>query len=414
MGLRPLRRAEESRLLTVPARIHQRALRAPAAPDQRTDRLGFAEHRHLPRERIPGAVDPAVTMIAADHPLIRTLRPADLRNHVVEGLEAPVRADRKVHLRRPRSEVIGDRQRAAPARRRHRSTERRKQRLCVRVGDRDHRDLEDRRRLRDRQALGVLGRTDPRGKRIAGVQGDIENRAALHALRRPPAAARIDVPPGVAVLVRIGVDDAADGAVLLGELGLQSAPTAAVAGDDDLAAYVDAAAREILIVLRHAVVEVDEIPRHIAVGTVHVVRRHAVAARRSLVPGNRRLAQGRGEVRGRDQLQRVLLESWVQHLEGLDLRVPPPLAQQVPDELRIGTVVRRADLVRLGREVLEPGAQLRRIELCIEALLERALVRRLRGRKAEHGRTRRIRRQRRGGRDEQRDSKRHHAPGPAR
>ena len=106
---------------------------------------------------------------------------------------------------------------------------------------------------------------------IAGVKRHVLHRAALQAFGGTKAALRIDIPGPVAVLLRIGIDDAADGTVLLRELRLQSAPATAVAGDDDLAFDVDAAARQILVVIRHAVVDVDEIPGDVAIAAVDVV-----------------------------------------------------------------------------------------------------------------------------------------------
>ena len=56
--LGPLGRADQPRLLAVPAGIDQRAARPPAALQQRADRLGLRHHRHVarragPRRRTP-------------------------------------------------------------------------------------------------------------------------------------------------------------------------------------------------------------------------------------------------------------------------------------------------------------------------------------------------------------------------
>jgi hypothetical protein len=95
----------------------------------------------------------------------------------------------------------------------------------------------------------------------------------LHAILGTPAAPWIGFAGAVAVVARIGIDQAADRAMFLRELGLESAPATAVAGDDDLAAHVDAAARELLVIVGHALVGVDEAGGDVTVATVGVVRR---------------------------------------------------------------------------------------------------------------------------------------------
>ena len=107
---------------------------------------------------------------------------------------------------------------------------------------------------------------------------------------RAPAAARIDVALRVAVVGGIRIDDAADRAVLVRELGLEPAPAAAVARDDDLALHVDAAPLELLVVIRHAVIDVDELAGDVAVGAVDVVGRQLPVRARGGIAGDRRLA----------------------------------------------------------------------------------------------------------------------------
>src|SRR5258708_713180 len=121
----------------------------------------------------------------------------------------------------------------------------------------------------------------------------------------PPASLRIDIALEITAPVRIGVDDAAARAVLLGELRLQSPPALAVAGDDDLSPDVDPAARQLAVILRHAVVEIDELPAHIAVGAELVVRGQPVGACGGPVAGDRRLRQARGETARGDELEGV-------------------------------------------------------------------------------------------------------------
>ncbi len=75
---------------------------------------------------------------------------------------------------------------------------------------------------------------------IARVKDHVEYTAALHAVGGAVCASGVDIALIVAVIAGIGVNQAADGAVLLRDLGLDAAPTAAVACDDDLAFDVDA------------------------------------------------------------------------------------------------------------------------------------------------------------------------------
>ena len=67
---------------------------------------------------------------------------------------------------------------------------------------------------------------------------------------RPPRAIGIHVALEKAVVARIGVDDAADRAVLPGDLRLDAPPASPVARDHNLAFDVDAKLRELLVVLR--------------------------------------------------------------------------------------------------------------------------------------------------------------------
>ena len=98
------------------------------------------------------------------------------------------------------------------------------------------------RRFGDRQALGVLRGADAGRQRIARIERHVRDGAALEPMRRAHRPVRIGLVDRIAVVVRIGIDDAADRAVLLRELRLQSAPARAVARDDDLAFDADAQA----------------------------------------------------------------------------------------------------------------------------------------------------------------------------
>ncbi|CAM5604922.1 hypothetical protein RLIN73S_06790 [Rhodanobacter lindaniclasticus] len=365
--LGPFGGTEQARLLAIPAGVDQGAPRPPALLEQAADGLGLGHQGYVAGQWVPRAEDPAVVVIAADDPLVRRAGALDLRDHVVDRLSAPVRQHSQVRLGLARSDVVGQRQGAAPGGGRHRSAQRLQQRRGVGPGNRQHRDLQQRFRVLDRQPLGTGGGTDAGRERVARILLHVGHRAALHAFGGAPAAVGPGVALGVAVLVRVGIDQAADRAVLLRQLRLQPAPAAAVAGDHDLAAHVDAATRQFLVVVRHAVVGVDQRRGDIAVATVDVVWRQRTGQCRRGIAGDRRLVQGGGERLRPEQFQRHLLRRRIQHLEGLDVRIPAPGAELLQHELGIRLVVRRAHLVRRRRHPLQPVAQLGRVELGVEA-----------------------------------------------
>jgi hypothetical protein len=63
-----------------------------------------------------------------------------------------------------------------------------------------------------------------------------------------------------------------------------------------------------------------------------------------------------------------------QHIEALDLRLVAPGTELLGDELDVGPVVGRTDVVRLAREALHPGTQICPVELGIELPFEGTLA----------------------------------------
>ena len=118
-----------------------------------------------------------------------------------------------MHDRRARPDAIGYRQCAAPIGGRDAAAERVEQHLGVGVGDGKYGNLQDRRGCGDRKPLGVAGRTDARGQRVAGIQRHVGDGAALYAMRRPHRTGGIRRVDPIAVLRRVGIDNAADGTV---------------------------------------------------------------------------------------------------------------------------------------------------------------------------------------------------------
>ncbi len=252
--------------------------------------------------------------------------------------------------------------------------------LRVAVGDRQRRDLQDRLGFFAGQALGVLGGAHARRQRIARIERHVLDRAALDALRRPLPALGPHVVAPIAVVARVRIDQAADRAVLLRELGLEAPPAAAVAGDDDLALDADAPALERLVVVGHAVVDVDQLGGDVAVALVGEVggKRAGRVARRA-VAVDLALLQGGDEMLGPDQLDGLRDRGWIEDLEFLDVGVPAPGLVLRQHPLGVGLVVGRADLVGGRGHLLEPTAHLGRIELAVEGL-HKGVARRTRSR----------------------------------
>jgi hypothetical protein len=250
-------------------------------------------------------------------------------------------------------------ERSPPLRRRHRAVERLEQWRRVAVGDREHGDLRDHLDVLQREAFGILGGADARRQRVADVQG-VHDAAALDACLGPGRSLGKRLAVEVPVVARVGVDEATDRAVLAGDLWLDAAPGVAVARDDDRALDRDAQPLEPVVVLRDAVVDVDEPSGHVAVDRVGVVRRKLLGLLvGGRVDGDGRLRECGDELRRRDHLDPALLGGGEQHVERLDARVEPPLLELRQDPLRVVLVVRRADVVRARGEPLHVLAHVR-------------------------------------------------------
>ena len=123
--------------------------------------------------------------------------------------------------------------------------------------------------LVDGDALGVgqVGRGgDAGGLGVAGIDGQELDGAALDGGVGAVGALGIDVAAEVAVVGGVGVDEDAFGAVLLGDVDLDAAEVAAVADEDDLAFDADAQLGEFFEVGEFAVVGVDDFGGDVAGG----------------------------------------------------------------------------------------------------------------------------------------------------
>ena len=230
--LRPLGGTDQSLLLAIPGGEHQGATRRFG---ELRDRLGLGEHGDEAGDRVASAVAPGVAVVAAQHPLVRPAGAFETGDDVAGGDGAPVELDAQAHGGGSGADAVGDRQCAAPFDGRHRAFDGVEQRLGVAMADRQRRNRRHRGRFVPREPLGAFDGRPARGQQVARVQRQIHHGAALHAggvLVRP---LRVRLALVVAVVAGIRVDEAADGAVFRGELRLDAAEDAPVAGDGDLA-----------------------------------------------------------------------------------------------------------------------------------------------------------------------------------
>ena len=285
-----------------------------------------------------------------------------------------------------RPDVVGDRESPAPRRRRDRPLHRTQQRQGVRVGYGQHRDLHDGRRFLDRVTLGVGGGALERRQWIARIERHVLHRPALYPVLHPVGTVGIDIALEVAVVSRIGIEDGADGAVLRRDLGLDAAPRSPVAGDHDPVLHADAAALELLVIRRDAVVHIDQFPRDISVGRIGVESRKPVlldCRRRVLIQGG--LAQLR-RVSGRFQhLQLPDARRGKEHMVLVQPGLETPGTEAVHQPVGGLAVVGRTGVDGLGDQVAHPLLEVVRVHVGVEAGLEVELLSRGAGAEAQHG-----------------------------
>src|SRR5258705_2779986 len=204
-------------------------------------------------------------VIASDDPLVCLSSAGKFGDYVVECLEAPVRFYAEMNFGRPGAEAISDRKASAPRSWSDRASKCSEQRLRIAIGNRKHRYLGDGCGLRDCEALRILRSSDSWRERVSRIDGHIRNRAALNPLRGAHGSIGENAPTGVSIVSRIGIDQAPDRAVLGRYLWVDTAPRAAVFGDDDRPFYRNAALLELLVVGGHSIVDEDKRTGDIAV-----------------------------------------------------------------------------------------------------------------------------------------------------
>ncbi len=163
--------------------------------------------------------------------------------------------------------------------------------------------------------------------------------------------------------------------MLGGHLRLDAPPRPAVPGDHDLALDVDAAPLQLLVVGRDAVVHVDQLAGHVAVGRVGVVGRKPVLLDlRGTVLLQRGLAKPRGVARRGEELEGAGPGRGVEHPELLDLGVEAPGPELPGGPLRHLPVVGGARPERLPGEDFHAVPEPTGVDLRVEAGLERVLL----------------------------------------
>ena len=175
----------------------------------------------------------------------------------------------------------------------------------------------------------------------------VEHAAALDPVAVPHRALRKHVVHRIPVVRGIRVDQAADGAVLRRDLRLDAAPRGAVPRDDDGALDRDAAAFQLFVVRRPAVVDVDERAGDVAVDGVRVVAGQLLRRlTRGGIDGERRLTERRLEGGRRDHLDEAFFRRREEDLVGLDARVPSPFLEARGHPFGVVLAVGRSDVMR--------------------------------------------------------------------
>ncbi len=324
-------------------------------------------------------------MIAANDPLVRILAAFEGRNDIIDRFQAPIRGEAKTDFCRAGSEVVGDRESAPPTGWGHGSFQGGEQGLGVRIGDRKHGDLEHRCGIRDGQAHRVLCGPDLGRKRIAGIEGHIHHGSALHTFGRAVPSFGINIARRITIIAWVRIDETTDGAMFGSQLGFEAPPTATVTHDDNLILHADAAPREFLVIVRHALIHISQLGNHVSVRAIDVVGRQRVAGLdRCAVSVHRRFPEAGFERDGRNHFQGHFHRRGIENLKGLDVRVPSPFTELFENKFRVFLVVGRSDMVGSRCESFQPRPLVFGVQLGIEFYFDGKLFSRRSGREAEH------------------------------
>ena len=332
-----------------------RSLRRPSAPLEDPQRPRQLHQRRGSARRIDAPVDPRVAMIADDDHVVRPLAAAD---HARDGPDRPdaiVGADSQARNRRSGPGTIGERQRTAPGWRHFRTVQRLENdaRVLVRQGRAD--DPRERHGVRRRDPAGVRQRRPSGRQRVAGHEEVVHDAAALDVALGPPRTLRVHLAFHVPVVRGIGIDQDSCGAALLSGQRLESTVAVGhrVAHQRDLAAHVNPARREPVVLGRVAAAGVDDRRGDVARGRVGVVRKTGFldADLRVRITRNRVLAHRRAPCFRRRQLHGHFFGPRQEHFVGgdrdlVESEVPKAVARPL-GQLAIAIGARE---VRLCRE----------------------------------------------------------------
>ena len=309
--------------------------------DQFSQRASLFQHAHLAGDGVFRAIDPAVFVIAAQNPLIGLLGSGDLSDDVIQRHGVPVECQLQVNFRGPRTNVVGNGESAAPLLWSHGAFERCEERLRVTVGNRHHGNLGERGIVLDGDSLGVVRSSNARCEWVSWIRSrEIHYAASLNAVRGTHGTLGEDILDGVTVVMRIGIDQAADRAVLGGDFRFDAAPRSAVSHNHDRAFYGNSEAIQFVVVFGHAVIGENKRRGYVAVNRIGVVGGQLfVLLIRGGVSGDRRFLKLGREFCGRYHFQQALLGSGKQHFEGLNVGVPSPFLELREDPLGILLVV---------------------------------------------------------------------------
>ena len=150
--------------------------------------------------------------------------------------------------------------------------------------------------------------------------------------------------------MRIRINEAADGPVLGGNFGFDTAPGCAIASQHDLALDVDAQFLQLAIVVRQAIVHIDQLAGDIAIGRVGVIDGQvAFFDAAGFVAFDGRLFDLRGESGGGHHFEEARLRGGEERIKCFDGGFVAPAFELRGDEFGRGFAAWGADVVGLGR-----------------------------------------------------------------
>ena len=218
--------------------------------------------------------------------------------------------------------------------RRWRAAERGQQMPRLAPADGHHGDLRQRRCRRFVDARRRRCRRHARSEGVAVPVPAVLGVAALQHVLAAPVACRPRRPLHHPIVRRIAVEDERACAGLLGGVGLHRPVAAAVARQDDAVLHRDTELRELGVVRRKAVVDVDDLSRRGAGRRIGDVPAAQLGVRRGGILGERRLVEGDPQAARRRHRQLHLARLRVQHLVFVHTHLEAETFERAPQVLR--------------------------------------------------------------------------------